>query len=173
MKLIILGPTGTGKSTQAIFIAKWLNLKHIESGAVFRKLAKKNNFIKKFMADGKLVPDKVVMKLIHNLTKKHENYILDGFPRKVSQARAFKDDIDLVLFLETTRKEAIRRLILRKRPDDTPDNVVKRYDVYLKRTLPVVRYYKRKGILITINGEPPIEKVWKEIKKILMKYQQK
>ena len=172
MKLIILGPTGTGKSTQAIFIAKLLNLKHIESGGVFRRLSKKDNFIKKFMVDGKLVPDKIVMKLIHNLTKRHKNYILDGFPRKVSQAKAFKEEIDMVLFLETTKKEAIRRLILRQRSDDTHDNVVKRYEIYLKRTLPVVRYYKKKGILITINGEPPIKKVWEEIKKVLMRYQQ-
>jgi len=170
MKILILGPTGTGKSTQAKFIAKVFKLKHIETGKIFRRLAKRNKFIKRILEEGKLVPDKITLDLVYKLIKNKKNFILDGFPRRLSQAKAFKEDIDLVLFLKTTKKEAIKRLILRGRPDDTPDNVVKRYDVYLKRTLPVVRYYKKMGILVTINGGPPIKKVWENIKRVLIKY---
>ncbi len=167
MKIIILGPTGSGKGTQAKFIAKLLKLKHIEIGDHFRKLAKKNKFIKDILNKGDLVPDKIVLKLVKKLTNNNKNFILDGFPRKLSQARAFKDKVDLVLFLNVNKNDLIKRLMLREREDDTLENIHERYKVYLEQTIPVLNYYKKQGILITINGNPSIKKVSKEVKEVL------
>src|SRR3989344_6714632 len=172
MKIIILGPTGTGKSTQAKFIAKLLNLRHIEVGKEFRKLAKNNIFIKNLLKEGKLIPDNITITLVNKLTRNNENFILDGFPRTLKQAKMFKLRLNFVLFLKTSKKELIKRLVLRKREDDTKKNIEERYNLYLKKTLPVLNYYKKKGILININGNPAIKEVGKEIKKVLIRYQQ-
>ncbi len=168
MLIIIIGPTGSGKTTQAEFIAKVLKLKHIQTGKYFRKLAKKNKFFRKFIAQGKLIPDKPTLKIVNKLVKNKNNLILDGFPRNLPQAKAFKEKIDLVLYLKTSKKELIKRLKLRKRNDDTIKNIKKRYDIYLKKTIPVINFYKKKGILKIINGDPPQKEVSKEIRGFLI-----
>ena len=167
MRLIILGATGSGKGTQAKFISRILKLKHIEIGKEFRKIAKHDKYIKELIGKGKLVPDNITLKLVKNLIKKHKNFILDGFPRDLKQAKSFKEKIDLVLYLKTSKKNLVKRLLLRKRFDDTKKNIEERYEIFLKRTLPVMGYYKKKGILITVNGDPPVKEVSKNIKKAL------
>ena len=74
MKIIILGPTGSGKGTQSNFICKLLKLRHIETGKIFRKEAKKNKFIKKLLNEGKLIPDNITIKIVNKLIKK-DNFI--------------------------------------------------------------------------------------------------
>ena len=170
MKIILLGPIGTGKSTQAKFISKLLKLKHIEIGKEFRKLAKKDKFIKNLVSKGKLAPDNLTLKIVNNLV--NNNFILDGFPRTLKQAKMFKEKIDLVLFLNTDKKNIVKRLMLRKRKDDTKKLIERRYHIYLKKTMPVLNYYKKKGVLININGNNSVKQVSKEIKNKLIKYQQ-
>ncbi|MEK6907006.1 MAG: nucleoside monophosphate kinase [Nanoarchaeota archaeon] len=172
MKIIILGATGSGKGTQSKFISKLLKLKHIETGAIFRKEAKKNKFIRKLLDEGELVPDKIVINIFKNEIKNKENFILDGFPRTLVQARALKFNPDLVLLLDVNKNSIIKRLISRKREDDTKKNIEERYKMYLKKTLPVIDYYKKKKMLIKINGNFSIKQVNKNIEKILAKYQQ-
>lgn len=170
MKIIILGPTGAGKGTQAKFISKLLKIKHIDLGENFRKMAKRNRYINEVINKGRLIPDSIVLKIVEKLTKNKKNFILDGFPRKLSQAKVFKDKIDLVLFLKISKNEVVKRLKLRKREDDGLKNINERYRIYLKQTIPVVNYYKRKGILVAINGNPSIKKVNEEIKEVLEGY---
>ena len=165
MKIIILGPTGSGKGTQSSFICKLLKLRHIGTGKIFRKEAKKNKFIKKLLNEGKLIPDNITIKIVNKLIKK-DNFILDGFPRTLKQARALKFTPDLVLLLKVDKKHIIRRLLLRKRFDDNRKNIEERYKIYLKKTLPVINYYKKKKLLIKINGNPNIKEVNKKIKKV-------
>src|SRR3989338_403856 len=166
MKIIILGPTGSGKGTQSNFICKLLKLRHIGTGKIFRKEAKKNKFIKKLLNEGKLIPDNITIKIVNKLIKK-DNFILDGFPRTLKQAKALKFGPDLVLFLKVDKKHIIRRLLLRKRFDDNRRNIEERYRIYLKKTFPVVNYYKKMKVLKTIDGNLSIKEVWKEIKEIL------
>jgi len=170
MKIIILGPTGAGKGTQAKHISKLLKIKHIDLGENFRKIAKKNRYINEVINKGRLIPDSIVLKLVDKLTRNKKNFILDGFPRKLSQAKAFKNKIDLVLFLKISKNEVVKRLRLRKRADDDLKNINERYKIYLKQTIPVVNYYKKKGILVAINGNPSIKRVSKEIKEVLEGY---
>ena len=170
MRLIILGPTGTGKGTQAKFIARLLKIKHIESGAILRKEAKKNNFIKEIINKGKLVPDRLIIKIINKIIKNRKNFILDGFPRTLTQAKLLKFTPNLVIYLKTNKNNLVKRLLLRKRSDDTKENIKEKYNVYLKKTLPVINHYKRKKLLVTVNGNPSINQVSKNIKKILTKY---
>ena len=166
MKIIILGSTGSGKGTQAKFISKLLKLEHIDVGKHFRKIANKNKKIKEYIMNGILVPDRVVLNLINKLIKNKKNYILDGFPRNLSQAKKFHDKIDLVLFLKVDKKNLIIRLLKRRREDDNLNNIHERFKVYLKQTLPVIRYYSKKKVLVTVNGNSSIKNVSKEIKKI-------
>ena len=172
MKIIILGPTGTGKSTQAEFITKSLKLKHIETGEILRKEARKNKLIKNLVDKGQLIPDEITIKLIKEKIKNDKNFILDGFPRTLTQLKSLKFKPDLVLFLKVNKDNLIKRLLLRKRFDDTKENILERYKIYLKQTMPVINYYKKLKNLIIINGNPSIKNVGKSIKKILIKYQQ-
>lgn len=170
MKIILIGPTGSGKGTQAKFIANLLKIKHIDVGENFREMGKKNKLIRKLVNDGLLVPDRFVIGLINGLIRNKRSYILDGFPRKLSQAKKFRDEANLVLFLDVNKKNLVKRLLLRKREDDTTKNIVRRYKIFLKYTMPVINYYKRKGVLIKINGNPSINQVSKNIKKTLTQY---
>ena len=172
MRIIILGPTGSGKGTQAKFIAKLLKLKHIETGALLRKEAKKNKFIKKLVDGGKLVPTNIVVDKIRKEIKNKKDFVLDGFPRTISQVKKFNVKPDLVLYLSVSKNNLTKRLLLRRRFDDTKENIGGRYHLFLKRALSVIRYYKKKKSLLTINGNPPIKQVSKNIKKILTRYLQ-
>ena len=167
MKIIILGPTGSGKGTQAKFISKLLKIKHIAAGDLIRKGAEKNKSIKRLLNKGGLLSDNVVI----NIIKKHikgNNFILDGYPRTLKQAKALKFKPDLVLFLDVNKKNCIKRLLLRKRFDDNKKNIENRYKLYLKKTVPVMNHYRKMKYFKEINGNPPIEEVSKEIKKILI-----
>lgn len=174
MRIIILGPTGSGKGTQAKLIAKLLRLKHIEAGELLRKQSKKNELIKKLVDRGRLITDEIIIKLIKEKIKNNKDFILDGFPRTLTQLKSLKFKPDLVLFLKVNKDNLIKRLSLRKRFDDTKENILERYHIYLKQTMPVINYYKKSGNLITINGNPTIKVVSKDIKKFLIniKYQQ-
>ncbi|MEK6835743.1 MAG: nucleoside monophosphate kinase [Nanoarchaeota archaeon] len=167
MKIIIFGHTGSGKTTQAKYIARLLKLKHIEAGAILRKIAKKNKFIRKIINQGKLVPDNITIKIMEKELKNRKNFILDGYPRTLKQARALKFKPDLVIYLKTSKNNIVKRLFLRKRSDDTKKSIEKRYDLYLKRTLPVINYYKKMKNFKEINGNPSIKKVSESIKKVL------
>ncbi len=172
MKIIFLGPTGTGKGTQAKFISKLLKIKHIETGAIFRKESKKNIFIKKLLGQGRLIPNKITINIVNNEIRNKKNFILDGFPRTLVQANVLKFKPDLVLFIKTSKENLVKRLLLRKREDDTKKNIEERYHLYLKKTSPVIKYYKKKNVLVTVNGNPSIKEVSRNIKKILIRYQQ-
>ena len=167
MKIIIFGHTGSGKTTQAKYIARLLKLKHIEAGAILRKIAKKNKFIRKIINQGKLVPDNITIKIMEKELKNRKNFILDGYPRTLKQARALKFKPDLVIYLKTSKNNIVKRLFLRKRSDDTKKSIEKRYDLYLKRTLPVINYYKKMKNFKEINGNPSIKKGSESIKKVL------
>jgi len=168
MRILIIGPTGAGKGTQSKFISKLLKLKHIEPGALIRKKAEKDRYIRSFLNKGRLLPNKIVINIVRKHLKR-DNFILDGFPRTMVQAKAFKFKPDLVIFLNTNKKNCIKRLLKRKRFDDNLENIKKRYNLYLKRTVPVINYYKKMKYFHEVNGNPPIKVVNKSIKKVLAK----
>jgi adenylate kinase len=121
------------------------------------------------MNAGLLISDAKTLKIVSEYLSRpeyKEGYILDGFPRTLGQVKAFKNGIDRVVYLKISDKEALWRISGRNgevREDETLMAVRKRIDSFHKFTEPVLEYYKKKGNLIEIDGEQPVEKIHKEI----------
>jgi len=170
MKIIIMGPQGCGKSTQAEGLSKKFNIPHISSGDIFRDLEKSQTDlgkrIWKALFLGKLVSDNDTMLVIKEELSKKEyegGFILDGFPRNLYQAKHSPFKPDIVLYLKVSEEVSLNRLIERKREDDTPEIIKMRLSEYHKNTTPVLDYYKRLGILKTFDGEQQVEDIQKEL----------
>lgn len=174
MKIIILGPPGTGKGTQAKIIAKEFGLKHISTGEIFRTEFEKKSKLgleaQRYWGAGNLVPDDVTINLMKKNIPK-DNFILDGFPRNSKQARELDKivKVDFVLDIESDKNIIIKRLLGRARiegrKDDTPEVIENRFKVYEKETKPLLKFYK--NVIIKINGNGSPEEIFKNIKRIL------
>ncbi len=187
LNLIIFGPPGAGKGTQAKLIAKEYKLIHLSSGAILRQEAEKNDKIgkqiKRYQSTGKLVPNKLTIKIVEDviLTKFNKSgFILDGYPRNLAQAKALdnlfekqKKTIDLVLNIKLSEKEAVRRIMLRAktsgRSDDNLKIIENRFQIYHTKTSPLLKYYRLQRKVINIDDRPGIEIVFKEIKEAIKK----
>jgi len=178
MKLVLIGIQGAGKSTQGNFLTEEYNLPYLSSGHIFREMAKEKNkmgrWLKETMNSGALIPDEKTLEIIFTYLEKPEyqnGYILDGFPRTVVQAEAFKDGVDALVLLDVSDKEALWRISGRisDREDETIHAIKKRIDSFHEFTEPVVQYYRSKGKLIAVDGEQEIDDVFKDIKKALDK----
>lgn len=170
MKFIILGPPGTGKGTQAKFLAHHYHLTHLSTGDLFRAAyAKKTKLgmdAASYWLKGNLVPDTLTFQIFEaNLPA--DNFLLDGFPRTIPQAAwlAEKRAIDKVIYIDSSEKETIARLLKRAttegRKDDTPETIKTRLNVYKQQTAPLLNFYKDK--LVRINGDQTVEEVSHEI----------
>jgi len=174
MKIVIMGPQGCGKSTQAEKISEKLNIPHISSGDIFRKLEKSSTDLGKrvwkALSSGELVSDEDTMLVIGEELSKGEyssGFILDGFPRNLYQAEHSPFNPDIVLYLDVPESVSFERLIERKREDDTPELIKRRLSEYHKNTAPVLDYYRKSGILKTFNGAQKIELLNKELMEAL------
>lgn len=176
--LVLFGPPGSGKGTQSTSIIDKYKLVHISTGDILRSEVSNETPLgleaKKYMDQGMLVPDEVVIGMISS--KLDENteangFIFDGFPRTVAQAEAldnlldFKNNpINLVLSLQVSEEELKKRLISRGevsgRSDDTEEVIVKRIKEYHAKTAPVAEYYKTKEKLTEVKGEGAVESVF-------------
>jgi len=170
MRLIILGPPGSGKGTQANLIAKKYHLRNISVGKVLRNDVKKKTKlglkIKSYIERGDLAPDSMVYEIIKSYLKKG-NFILDGFPRHMIQVKILKEKINAVIFLDCKKEVIIKRLFKRRkikhRKDDEKETIEYRWLLYKNKSLPVINHYKKKGILIKINGNSGVRTVFREV----------
>ncbi len=186
MNIIIFGPPGAGKGTQANFIVKRYNLFQVSTGKILREEIKNKTEIGQkistLMTSGSLVEDKIVNKLIEDIVS-DENYknrfIFDGYPRNLDQAdnlnnllSKYDQKINIVLklsvTLETIKKRISERRAIEKRPDDSEEIAIKRYETYEKSTEPVIEYYKKLNLLKVINGERSIDQINNEISEIMV-----
>ncbi len=172
MKIVLIGIQGSGKSTQGNLLSQKLAIPFLSSGDIFRKLAKEETnlgqYIKQVMNSGLLIPDDKTISIIKEYLDRPEyknGYILDGFPRTVTQAEQFKDGVDFVIYLKVSDNEALRRISLRKeaRQDETTSAIQKRIELFHTHTEPVIAYYLGQNKLIEVNGETTIEQIHKDI----------
>ncbi|WP_441000024.1 adenylate kinase [Fodinibius sp. SL11] len=183
MRIIIFGPPGAGKGTQANLISEEFNIPHLSTGEIFRSAIKNETplgkEVKAILDAGDLVPDEKVVGLVKEELKDDKyngGYILDGFPRTVPQAKAFDDlldekgkTLDAFLQLEVPEQELIDRILSRGegRSDDSPEKVKNRLSVYHKETEPVLKYYKKQDVVKTIDGVGSIKEIFNRIKDTL------
>jgi len=180
MKLLIMGPPGAGKGTQAKILSQEYNLVHLSTGDILRKEIDKKSSTgleaQKYMNAGNLVPDDVLLAMMKStLTElKDQGVILDGFPRTIPQAeglsnifKSLNQKIDGIINIEVDKNILIARLIERAknsgRADDTEEVIVNRQNVYLDLTAPLIEFYKND--IINIDGDGSIDKVTERILK--------
>lgn len=207
--VIILGPPGSGKGTQAKKLAEKLNLTYFGTGDLIReeieKKTKTGKIFESFLKKGELVPDNLVNQLIRDKISGYKDgpMVFDGFPRTLDQARIIDDvwpgEEFLVFNIQVSAESLMKRMEKRwicekcdkifivenldkqktlptgrqdcdvcggkliKRTDDNPKVLVERIKVYEKQTAPLIDFYQQKGILVNIDGEPPIPEVENEI----------
>ena len=177
MNIILFGPPGAGKGTQAKYLVKKLNGFQVSTGDILRDEIKKDTEIgKKIINDmdnGKFVSDEIVNSLISNIIfdpQKKNRLIFDGYPRSLSQAKNLdilleKSDqkIDMVFYLNVNKETIIKRIkkrkIEEKRSDDDLDTIVKRYDTYMNTTKPVLDFYSKNMNFHEIDGSLEIDKI--------------
>lgn len=181
MNLIILGPQGSGKGTQAKLLAEKLNIKHISTGNLLRQAAKedtpKGKLIKSLQSKGTLIPFETTLEVLEPVLKEStQGFILDGMPRDLRQAEhlewflgQIKQSIDQVIYITLSKKSSYARLLKRAqtegRSDDTAEAIKKRLEIYSKETVPVIDHYRQQAKLIEINGEPDIDTIHQDILK--------
>jgi len=182
VRILFLGPQGSGKGTQAKRIQSEYGLPHIATGDILREAmageTELGKRVKPIYDAGELVPDELMIGLIRERLAGEDGFVLDGFPRTLAQAEALDDmlgeigkPVSVVLELRVPREVAIERMLRRAndegRTDDTPEAIEKRLALYDELTRPVVDHYAPTGALVAIHGEQPIDAVWAEIQDVL------
>jgi adenylate kinase len=186
MRIILFGPPGAGKGTQAKRIQTAYNIPQLSTGEIFRHHIRNNTSLgtkaRSYIERGKLVPDDIVLGLVEETIKeeKYRNgYILDGFPRTVTQAEEFDailkkrgESIDAFIGLEVPKEELVNRLTSRGegRLDDDPEKIKVRLQVYHQETAPVMHYYAERGLYHEINGTGSIEDIAERIQDVLNQF---
>ncbi|MBI2012293.1 nucleoside monophosphate kinase [Candidatus Daviesbacteria bacterium] len=173
MKILLIGPQGSGKSTQVL--EQNLQIPYISTGDIFRQIAQQNSEegkkIKQTTESGKLVDDQTTARLLEKRVKKSDcqnGFILDGYPRNLEQVKLIPDlNFDKVFFLKIPKEVALDRLLKRGRNDDTEKSITKRLALYYQQTEALLDYYKNQGILAEIDGRGEIQSIQDEIKKSL------
>jgi adenylate kinase len=212
LRLVIMGPPGAGKGTQAAMIANRFSIPHVSTGDIFRKNLKEGTPLglkaKEYMDKGLLVPDETVVAIVKDRLSEEDcqkGFLLDGFPRTVAQAGTLDEvleemdmEIDSVINIAVPKEVLIERAVGRRvckncgatyhvkykspsrpglcdecdgeliqRDDDKEETVVKRIEVYLEQTQPLMDYYAKRGLLVNIDGGQGIAKVEEQIVKAL------
>ena len=176
MKILLIGPQGSGKSTQTDYLADYLKVPKITVGDIFRELAQsgteQGKKIKGILDLGKLVDDDLTARIVKERLSQEEfkgGFVVDGYPRTLEQARLFDPVYDKVFYLKLAPKAAYERLLKRGREDDTEDLIKKRLDLYFEQTQPLLDYYKSLDNLVEINAGGPVEEVERRIRDYVKK----
>ena len=185
MNIILFGPPGAGKGTQAKYLLKKINGFQISTGEMLRDEIKKNSEIGKKiindMNDGKFVSDTIVNELIKTVIsdpQKKNRLIFDGYPRSINQAKnldllltSSHQKIDFIFFLNVNKDMIIKRIEKRKtlenRSDDNLNTILRRYDTYMETTKPVLDFYSKNANFHEIDGALEIDQITKKIEAFL------
>ena len=174
--LLFLGPPGAGKGTQAGLMSESSQYMHLSTGELLRKEVELKTSlgiqVKEIINSGMLVKDELVLEIVRkNLLKKNKGWILDGFPRNISQADSLNqvlEDInqtlEMVFYLDVNEDILVKRLLSRGRTDDNEDTIRTRLNIYKETTEPLIDFYKQKNILKYIDGDRELKIISDEIK---------
>jgi adenylate kinase len=185
VNILILGPQGSGKGTQAERIAASYGIAHVATGDMLRGAmaagTQLGQRVKPIYDAGELVPDDLMIDLIRERLEQDdvvEGFVLDGFPRTMAQAEALDEmlreierPVTVVLQLDVPEDVCVERLSKRAekegRVDDTPDAIRTRLALYRRETEPVIEHYRAQGNLVVIHGDRPVDDVFAEIQDAL------
>jgi adenylate kinase len=181
LNILILGPQGSGKGTQAARIAAEYGVPHVATGEMFRAaIAARTPLgleIEPILASGALVPDELTVGLIRERLAEDDaqrGFVLDGFPRNAAQAEALDElleeldrPLDAVLDLQVPDDICLERLMGRVqeegRTDDSPEAIAKRLEIFHRETEPLIGYYLPRGIVVGVHADRSRDEVWSEI----------
>jgi len=185
LNLLVLGPQGAGKGTQAKRISAEYEIPHVATGDMFRAEVAADSELGRevgaIMARGDLVPDETTIAIIEKRLSEPDasgGFVLDGFPRNIAQAQALDTMLgtigrvlDAILFFavsdEIGMERALSRAALEARADDTREVIARRLEIYHRETEPIVEHYRTTGKLIPLHADRSIEQVWSEISNAL------
>jgi adenylate kinase len=181
LRLIIMGPPGAGKGTQAKFIAEHFEIPAISTGDIFRANVSQGTPLgveaKRYMDAGEYVPDEITNRMVRNRIDEPDaahGFLLDGYPRTVAQVEELDGmikftghELDAVLCLVVDKDEVVHRLLQRAqiegRADDTEDVIRRRQEVYLEQTEPLIEVYRERGIVVEVDGMGEVSDVTERI----------
>jgi adenylate kinase len=185
MRIILMGPPGAGKGTQASVVAEHFGIPAISTGDIFRANVSNDTELgrkaKEYMDAGEYVPDEVTNLMVRNRIDEPDaepGFLLDGYPRTVAQVEELDGMIkhtghalDAVVVLTVEAEELVQRLLARAqtdgRSDDTEDVIRRRQELYLEQTEPLIEVYRDRGLLIEVDGMGEVDEVSQRIFKAL------
>jgi adenylate kinase len=185
LNIVLFGPQGSGKGTQAKRLASEYRYAHVAPGDIFRAaIATRTPLgleVEPILAGGRLVPDELTISLIRERLAEDDaraGFVLDGFPRNLAQAQALDEllaeldrPLDVVFDFQISDEECIQRLLRRAqeegRPDDTPVVIGERLRIYHDETEPLIQHYLATGRVVGIHADRSIDEVWAEIQRAL------
>ena len=185
MKILLLGPQGSGKGTQASKLAETYGIAHIATGDMLRVAIADGTELGRRIAplydNGELVPDELMIELIRERLEEPdaaEGFVLDGFPRTMPQAEALDGmlreigrELTVVFALQVSDEICIERLLKRareeRRPDDTPEAIRTRLELYHRETEPLIEHYRTQGVLVPVHADGSPNEVFAEIQAAL------
>ena len=171
MRILVTGPQGCGKSTQAVLLAQDLGVSYIQLGEIFRTIAliedsQEAAQVRKSLEAGEFVPPQLTAKIIEKRLAQSDcekGFVLDGFPRNLTDIANFGQKLDIVFYLKISDEEGVKRLLARARPDDTKELIEQRLKKYHQETEPILQTFREQGILVEINAEQPIDQIHADI----------
>ncbi len=185
MRIVLLGPPGSGKGTQAARLVEKLGIPHISTGALLREAAAQGTELglkaKEISDKGELVPDDVVLDMLEERLHQPDvkaGFILDGYPRNLAQAESLEKVLERIgqpadeaILIDIDAEQIVQRIAKRAREegraDDTEETVRNRLRVYAEQTAPVADFYAQRGLLTRVMGDGPIEEILQRILSVL------
>lgn len=181
MRIVFIGPPGSGKGTQCALLTELLGIPHLSTGEMLRQAVAQGTSVGRlaadYMASGRLVPDPFVVQIVGERLQQPDcgrGCLFDGFPRTLGQARSLDEylaaagtPLDAALELRVDEDMLINRLLGRGRQDDSIDTIRQRFRDYTNMTAPLIDYYRSTGLLRTIDGRGTTSEVFAAIRKAI------